>query len=270
MKNNVRVAFLGSRPLGRYALELLNSYENVEIVAVVTKEKHKAAWWDQDPNDLKDEFPQVELDDLKSIDFDLGVSINYWKIIDDETVSKPRLGFINLHHSHNLYLRGRDMTSHAILNARASNIWHHGTCLHYTDDGLDTGPVIASLACDIDDKDTSWTLFNKVEEIGRELLKEWLPRVLKAKLPTCKPSVDNPIQLRNELSREIKIKNKSNLEVYDFVRAFDFNNYFEPAYYIDEFGDKNYLTINKDYGNKIFLNIDIDKNVYFNEIYKEI
>ncbi len=270
MKNNVRVAFLGSRPLGKYALELLHSYDDVEIVAVITKEKHDTAWWDQDPDDLGHKFPQVDLEDLKSIDFDLGVSINYWKIIDSETINRPKLGFINLHHSHNLYLRGRDMTSHAILNARKSGIWHHGTCLHYTDDGLDTGPVIASLACDIDESDTSWTLFDKTEKIGRELLEEWLPRVLKAKLPTCKPSENNPIQLRNGLSREIELDNKTSLEVYDFVRAFDFNNLFEPAYYIDEFGKKIYLTTSKKFGQKIFINVDEDKSVYYNSLYKEV
>lgn len=264
MIDKVRVLFLGSRPLGKKALELLMSYDNVEIVGVVTKEKSSTAWWDEDPIDIASNIPKISMDELNNIEFDLGVSINYWRIIENEVISRPRLGFINLHHSHNLYYRGRDMTSHAILNARNENLWFHGTCLHYTDDGLDTGPVIASKSCEISRLDTSWTLFNKVEELGGDLITEWLPRVLLRKLPCCKPSDKNPLNYRKELSRELDPLSLKGEELFDFVRAFDFNNLFEPAYYVSSDGKKVYLTTDKRYASDVYSSICDERVVYFN------
>lgn len=269
MINKVRVLFFGSRPLGKKALELLLGYDNVEIVGVITKGKSNAAWWRDDPSEIIEGLPSIEIDDIDKVDFDLGVSINYWRMIEEKIICRPKLGFINLHHSHNLYFRGRDMTSHAILNARDESMWYHGTCLHYTDDGLDTGPVIASKACDISEQDTAWTLFNKVEKLGSDLLEEWLPRVLTRKVPSCHPSGENPLNYRKNLKRELDVVSISDEQLYDFVRAFDFNNLFEPAYYLDSESNKVFLTIDKHYGKRIFVCLDDNRSVYFNDCYGE-
>jgi methionyl-tRNA formyltransferase len=257
-----RVVFMGSRPLGHSALELLQSISHVEVVAVVTKEPSSSAWWEKDPFYISRINILNNHSELMNIEFDFGVSINYWKIIEPEIIKIPKLGFINLHHSYNLCFRGRNMTSHAILTARRLNRWYHGTSLHYTDDGLDTGPIIASRSCELTETDTSWTLFNKVETLGEDLLKEWLPRLTQAKVPAAYPEANHPLSLRfDDSDKFIQDMHLDPLHTYDFVRAFDFNNHYETAYtFINE--KKVCLTTDQKFGDQVLLKIDDNRIIY--------
>lgn len=225
----VKVLFFGSRPLGAQALRILKSIPNIDLVGMVVKAPPKSAWWRDDPYDM--EGLKITHEEAHGIDFDLGVSINYWKMIEKNLIDLPELGFINLHHSYNLSFRGRDMTTHAILNARKNNRWFHGTTLHYTDDGLDTGPVIASASCPITELDTAWTLFEKVEAVGLSLLETWLPILACCKVPAMTPQPDQPLHMRREGEdmRSISDVFQDPLRSYDIVRAYDFNGHYPPA-----------------------------------------
>ncbi|MCX9039833.1 hypothetical protein NLN82_27990, partial [Citrobacter portucalensis] len=205
-------------------MKILESIEEVDIIGCITKELPATAWWSTDPHEYcKGKYNQLELSDLDNLNFDFGVSINYWKLIPGNIIKKPVLGFVNLHHSYNLSYRGRDMNTYAIRDARNLNRWFHGTCLHYTDDGLDTGPIINSRACSINDFDTAWSLFNKVESLGRDILQEWLPRLVVAKAPISFPEDGHPMSNRKDIGKEIKLAQKDKIEIYDFVRSLDFN-----------------------------------------------
>jgi methionyl-tRNA formyltransferase len=225
----IKVIFLGSRPLGFAALKILQGIKDYKIVGAVVKEPPVGAWWAQDPFWL--EIPRLTLEDLESVEFDLGVSINFWKIIDPKIIMRPRLGFVNIHHSYNLSLRGRDMATHAILNARDSGRWYHGATLHYIDEGLDTGPIIASQSCTITEWDTAWTLFEKVESLGKNMLETWLPRLALGRPPLCEPEKNQPLNLRrpNEDVRVISDIFSNPLRAYDIVRAYDFAGHYPPA-----------------------------------------
>ncbi|VVE21899.1 formyltransferase family protein [Pandoraea fibrosis] len=257
----IRVAFLGSRPLGYLTLKLLSEIEGVEVVASVVKEPSATAWWNTDPYDIA--INKIDNHrELNNIDFDFGVSVNYWKIIESELIKKPRLGFVNLHHSYNLCLRGRDMASHAIINARKSHQWYHGTTLHYTDDGLDTGPIISARACEITESETAWTLFNKTDELGRQLLEEWLPRLILARVPSAYPEPNNPLNMKAR-KNEKYIENifADPLLTYDIVRAFDFKLHYDPAYTeID--GREVRLTVDKEFAGREILSVDEKRVVY--------
>ena len=234
---------------------------NVEIVGCVVKKPSENAWWKDDPYYLATENI-VSHEDLHAINFDFGVSINYWKIIEPTLIIKPSLGFINIHHSYMLSLRGRDMTTNAILEARKSNRWYHGTTLHYTDDGLDTGPIIATESCPITEYDTAWSLFNKVEPLAQHMVDLWLPRILSARPPVSYPEAMQPLNLRSDLSRKnIEDIYFDPLLTYDIVRAYDFNGYFEPA--SSTINNKIiYLTTNGEQGEDLLLEIDTKRRVY--------
>tara|TARA_B100001059_G_C17716989_1_gene518521 strand:+ start:265 stop:1071 length:807 start_codon:yes stop_codon:yes gene_type:complete len=263
MKDKTKVVFLGSRPLGAYALKLLSSMENIEVVACVAKKPPKEAWWDEDP--YFSGYPILKShDSLLDVTFDFGVSINYWRIIPPELINSPKLGFINLHHAYNLSLRGRNMTTYAILNCRESKRLFHGTCLHYIDEGLDTGPIIASKACDITEQDTAWSLFKKTEKLGEELLSEWLPRLCLSRAPVAYPEQGHPLHLRNDDKKDnkfIKDLNEDPLLAYDSVRAYEFGGHFSPAYTLIN-GAKTYLTISEVLGKEMLLEIDSNRCVY--------
>lgn len=256
-----KVVFLGSRPLGYAALNLLQSLDHVEVVAVVARNPSSNTWWENDPFHIANKLI-ISHDDIFDMEFDFGISINYWKVLEPEIVRKPRLGFINLHHSYNLCLRGRNMATRAILSSRPLNRWYHGTSLHYTDDGLDTGPIIASKSCTITEFDTSWTLFNKTERLGKELLDEWLPRLTQAKVPAAYPELNHPLSLRiDDFDRCIANIHYDPLHTYDIVRAFDFKCHYEQAFtYIN--GERFYLTTDKKFADEVILKIDSNRIVY--------
>ncbi len=180
-----------------------------------------------------------------------------------ELIAPPRLGFINLHHAFNLSLRGRNMTAHAILNARRANSWFHGSCLHYTDDGLDTGPIIASSACEITEFDTGWSLFNKVEILGQSLIKEWFPRLLAAKIPAAFPQADHPMNkgITDDDEKFIQNIHADPLMTYDLVRAFDFNGHYRDMF-TRVGGVEVDLTVEKDRGSRVLLKIDNQRKIY--------
>lgn len=258
---NTKVVFMGSRPLGYFALKALLDMPCVEVVGSFVKRPSEKAWWNLDPYEIA---PNVLTDhsQLADLDFDFGVSINYWKIIEQDLINRPKLGFINLHHSYNLCLRGRDMTSHAIISARDTGRHYHGTTLHYTDDGLDTGPIIAARSCSICETDTAWTLFNKVEALGEELVGEWLPRLVKAKAPAAYPEVGQPLNWRmNEEMKFVANLDLNPLRAYDLIRAYDFNGYFMPAYTIIK-NSKVYLTTRPCVGIREIVKIDSSRSIY--------
>lgn len=245
--DKTKVIFLGSRPLGHYALKYLCEMKNIEILGVVVREQLSNKWWDIDPIDIANTngLKVYKHEDLQFIDFDLGISINYWKIIEDEIMCIPKFGFINVHHSHNLYLRGRGMASRAILESNL--LPYHGTCIHYTDDGLDTGPILESTTFDIENDDTAWTLNEKADFHAKSLIKKWFPRLVKGIYPSVKPNMNNPLMYNGDLE-SLKIINMDNPDkefIKRQIKAFDYNGIFEPAYYLNDKKDKVYLVKSK-------------------------
>jgi RimJ/RimL family protein N-acetyltransferase/methionyl-tRNA formyltransferase len=246
----IRVAFLGSRPFGHFVLNALCHNENVEIVACVTKEPGEKAWWHLDPHQIN-AAPVMTCEDLASVDFDLAISANYWKIISPEMIAKPRLGFINTHHSYALSIRGTNITTHAILDARKYNRWFHGTTLHYINEDLDKGPIIASDMCPITEQDTAGSLFAQIETLARRQFLNWLPIITTARPAVSYPEDNHPIYPRSALPDK-NIKNLSDpLTVYDLVRALEFPGH-EPAYTMKN-DQKNYLTVSSQFGERIFI-----------------
>lgn len=259
--NKIRILFLGSRPLGTFAYKTLSEMDNVTIVGSVVKKTSETAWWKEDPYQLADQTLFTH-DAINHLVFDLGVSINYWKQIDPAIIRKPTLGFINIHHSYMLSLRGRNMTTHAILGARQNNRWYHGTTLHYIDDGLDTGPIIATQSCPITETDTAWTLFNKTEVLAKEMLALWLPRITTGRPPVSTPEQMQPLNLRSDgMMKTIGNLFFDPLLSYDIVRAYDFNGHYEPASTIIS-NTRHYLTTNVAHGGRTLLNIDSDRIIY--------
>lgn len=233
VNNKTRVIFLGSRELGYYALEKLYNNKNIILVGAVVANLKKR-WWENDPLEFvkNNNIKQIKHDELKDLEYDLGVSINYWRVLEKEIIEKPKLGYINIHHSYDLELRGRGMSTRKILETTLNKT--HGTCLHYTDDGLDTGPIIESRKFKVEENDTAWSLTQKADSNAKLLIDKWFPILIKKKVNTYKPKLGHPLLLNEELElkRQIFIEEETSLEVDLKIKAYDFNGIFEPAYYI--------------------------------------
>ena len=108
--------------------------------------------------------------------FDLGVSAAGTHIFTATEIGRARLGIVNLHLAPLPQYRGRFSATHAILNGDRS----FGVTLHYIDEGIDTGPIIAELRFPIVERETAASLRQRARFWGMRLFAKTLPELLRA------------------------------------------------------------------------------------------
>ena len=91
----------------------------------------------------------------------------------------PAKGAVNVHGGLLPSYRGGHVTQWAIINGERE----FGVTLHYVDDGVDTGPVIAERRFALDDTDDAQSVAGKLREAGSELLTTWWPRLIDGTAP---------------------------------------------------------------------------------------
>lgn len=218
----VRVGFLGSRPLGAKILRWISTRRNVELVGAVAPPFR--GWWSDTVAETARaaRVPLVSARELFRRRPDVVFSVNYWKRLPAAWIRRPPLGVVNLHHSYNLRLRGRYSTSFAILRARRDRFWKHGSTLHYVTAELDRGPVIATRACPITERDTAETLFRRVEDLGFRLFQEAFERILRGRANTSAPARRSFLYSKSDgRNREAKPTWPPE-RLWDFTRAWSF------------------------------------------------
>lgn len=193
----------------------------------------------------KNKLRFCEISEILLLDIDIGLSVNYYKKIREDILCHCRNGFYNVHHSYNLRLRGRNITTHAIINTLTENIFYHGTSLHKMVPELDAGPIVASRAIEISCKDTAYSLFQKADKQAMSMIIEWLPRLSAQKVFLYEPPIEGVHYYKNmDLpSRLLDINKMSTKELDVYIRAFDFPDK-EPAF-IEINGKKIHLVIDK-------------------------
>ena len=241
MYETVKLLFAGGRELGTNVLEWLCNQDYIEIVGVCPLPEGFDGDNYQRIRDIIERYhlPIVEMSDVVNLVFDIGLSVNYNRIISADVLNVPSKGFFNVHHSYNLRLKGRNITTHAILNSRKENVFYHGTTLHKMVPQLDAGPIVASKACEILHDDTAFSLSQKVDMLALELVKEWIPRIAHQAVFMYEPPREGIHEYRNKdlPEKEIHLDELESDDIYDLVRAFDYGEY-EPAYFFDKNGTK--------------------------------
>jgi methionyl-tRNA formyltransferase len=91
----------------------------------------------------------------------------------------PPLGAVNLHGGLLPEYRGGHVVQWALLNGERES----GVTLHYMDEGIDTGPVIAERRFGLEDTDDAESVREKIRTAGSTLLAEWWPRLLDGTAP---------------------------------------------------------------------------------------
>lgn len=104
----------------------------------------------------------------------LGFSVLGSRIYTPEEIEATTQGIVNLHLAPLPDYRGFYAFSHAIANGEE----HYEVTLHYVDEGIDTGPIIATR--EVLMPDTPQVLAYKAQEAGFKLFAEWAPRVIRA------------------------------------------------------------------------------------------
>ena len=118
------------------------------------------------------------LAELSALEPDIMVVAAYGLILPQGALGIPRAGCLNVHASLLPSWRGAAPIQAAILAGDAQT----GVCLMKMEAGLDTGPVYASEALNIDSEETAGTLHDRLADAGGALLVRYLDDVLSGAL----------------------------------------------------------------------------------------
>lgn len=155
---------------------------------------------------------------IKNLNADLFVVVAYGKILPKELLALPKLGAINLHGSLLPKYRGAAPIQRAILNGEKKT----GVCTMYMEEELDAGDIIYCEETEIYPDETSGELFQRLAEIGAELLLKTLDDIEYAVAPRF-PQDHSLSSYASMISKdEAEIDwNSSAKSIHCKIRAFD-------------------------------------------------
>jgi len=167
------------------------------------------------PASLRDLDAQEELANLQP---DLLIVVAYGLILPQAVLDIPRFGCINVHASLLPRWRGAAPIQRAIEAGDSQS----GVTIMQMEAGLDTGPIMASSACEITTQATAAELHDQLAELGAPLLLEVL-QDLPARIASARPQSDDGTTYANKLDKaEAKVDwHKSAAELQRKVLAFN-------------------------------------------------
>ena len=141
--------------------EALNRAERVGVEAVYLPVTSDRANWDKNLLELVAKYNP-----------DLVVSVGFMKILSKDFVEKFRT--INTHPA----LLPNFPGAHAVRDALAAKVTETGTTVHWVDEGVDTGAVIAQVPVAIKADDTEESLHERIKIVERALIVETLQKFI--------------------------------------------------------------------------------------------
>jgi methionyl-tRNA formyltransferase len=193
MKDNLKILFMGTPDIATNTLkELIDSKIYKPSLVVTQKDKLVGRKRELTPppvkilaerNDIEVFQPenlkeQESIKKIKSISPDIIIVIAYGKIIPKEIIDIPKFGVLNIHASLLPKYRGASPIQSAILEGEKLS----GVTIMKIDEKLDHGPILAQKKIVLNQGETSESLFEKMSELGPELLLEILPKWLAGKV----------------------------------------------------------------------------------------
>jgi methionyl-tRNA formyltransferase len=143
----MEVVFLGINDVGMRVYEWLCDRDGVEVLSLLTTKK------------------QLEL--IEELRPDILVSVGYGHILPKEVLEIPDAGCVNLHPAYLPYNRGANPNVWSIVDDTPA-----GATLHYMDEGIDTGDIIARKKVEKRFSDTGKDLHQRLKKAQFELFVE--------------------------------------------------------------------------------------------------
>lgn len=183
----MRIIYFGNNWLGYEILKLLKE-QGEEIVGLVIHGPQKRRYVseivqvaDLDPSRILDggqlDKPEV-IEAIREWAPDIGLSVLFDYILKREILSIFPQGVVNLHPAYLPYNRGQYPNVWSIIEGTLS-----GVTLHYIDEGIDTGEIIAQKEVAVEPVDTGETLYRKLEHASVDLFTEIWPQIRAGKAP---------------------------------------------------------------------------------------
>ena len=176
----MRVICLVNNHLGWRALEYMRSRE--QVVGVIAHPPHRAKFAAEiesatraakaelfTAEDLKSPEKMQQMAALKP---DVGLSVMFGYLLKPDFLKLFPRGCLNLHPAYLPYNRGAYPNVWSIVEGTPA-----GVTLHYIDEGIDSGDIVAQKQIPVAITDTGESLYGKLETLGLQLLAEAWPAV---------------------------------------------------------------------------------------------
>ncbi|SDM53299.1 methionyl-tRNA formyltransferase [Psychrobacillus sp. OK028] len=157
-----------------------------------------------------------ELDQIIALKPDLIITAAFGQILPKELLEVPELGCINVHASLLPAYRGGAPIHQAIIDGQSKT----GVTIMYMEEKLDAGDIISQSEISIAHTDDTGLLFEKLSEVGSQLLKETLPSII-AKTNNRTKQDDSRVTFAKNISREQERIDWSNsaLQLHNQIRG---------------------------------------------------
>ncbi|MBR4358716.1 MAG: methionyl-tRNA formyltransferase [Butyrivibrio sp.] len=226
----MKIIFMGTPDFAASALEKIVEAGH-EITLVVTQpDKPKGRSGELQVSDvkacaLKHGFPvfqpeRIKLPEnvayLKNYEADIYVVAAFGQILSQEILDIPKFGCVNIHASLLPKYRGAAPIQQAIIDGEKTT----GVTIMQMAAGMDTGDILLQREIPIDDNETGGGLFDKLSELGAELIAEALPKIERGEL-TPVPQDEKLATKCGKLSKNMgKIDfNKNAITIRNLVRG---------------------------------------------------
>lgn len=242
-----RILVLGSHQQSFHCFRyLMDAVSGVAVVGLVPHQTQPPIGPGEDVRDLAAArgVPVLGLDDLAGLEFDLGISLMFDRVLPPAIVDRPRKGFVNIHLGPLPRFRGVNSVMHAILRARRDRHWTFGATIHYIAHKVDTGPVIELAECPILPDDTAGDLHARACALVPPLFQRHIHRLVESdeRLPSLPQQGTSYFIRKGPVNHEVDLALPPD-EVYDQVRALTFPG--KPRPYAMIGGRRIYLTIDE-------------------------
>ncbi|KLL12698.1 phosphoribosylglycinamide formyltransferase [Protofrankia coriariae] len=122
----------------------------------------------------RETFDEATAERIATCDPDLLVLAGYMKILGKQVIGRFRT--VNTHPS----LLPAFPGAHAIRDALAHGVKVSGVTVHWVDEGVDTGPILAQAAVDVEASDTEETLRSRIQAVERILYVQTIGRIVRS------------------------------------------------------------------------------------------
>ena len=126
----------------------------------------------------REDFDRKMLDHLKKKNVDLVVLAGFMRLLSPHFINEYRNRIINVHPALLPSFKG----AHGIKDALAHGVKVTGVTVHFVDENLDNGPVIAQAVVDIKEGDTEESLLERVHKEEHRLYPEAVKLFVQGKL----------------------------------------------------------------------------------------
>lgn len=163
------------------------------------------------PQKIRKEYQEII--DLKP---DMIITCAYGQIIPKALLDYPKYGAINIHASLLPKLRGGAPIHHAIIDGYDKT----GITIMYMNDKMDEGDIILQKETQITDEDKTNLLHDRLSLIGRDLILEAIPKIVKGEIKRIKQNEEEATYGYN-ISREDEKINflKTKREIFNQIRG---------------------------------------------------